>query len=327
MLMSPKRFGVVVAMGLGRQSYHRCYHNWLASVRTARLANRPVSEQIYGNTKLRRRWFTTAADGAGKRAPAPAAAEAEASAPPPTTITFEQGVRTARNGLLYLAIGGAVAGTAMLIGRELMPTRLSPNALFNEVFDRVRVHPEVISRVGENMKGYGQDINRRREGRRNFISHDKYVDLDGHKRIRIKFNIEGSRGNAVVYAEVADNMEKGEYAYIILEQRMRGRNDAVALIDNRRQYTREELQEKVSNRLSKLGAVLYGHSECQWTQRQQIEFGDYVKNLKILLCDKPEHKSECENAQLPGYPVWLIKGQGFPGYHSIEQMKNIALHI
>ena len=124
--------------------------------------------------------------------------------------------------------------------------------------------------------------------------------------------------------KVSDELEPGEFAYIIIEQIVRGRSNAIALVDNRRQYTREELQEKVSKKLAKLDATLYGHSHCQWTHRQQMEFGDYVSNIKVILCDKDDNASKCEKAQLKGYPSWVIKGEQLPGFQPLEQLKEIV---
>mmetsp|Transcript_7780 Transcript_7780/g.9267 ORF Transcript_7780/g.9267 Transcript_7780/m.9267 type:complete len:335 (+) Transcript_7780:352-1356(+) len=244
-----------------------------------------------------------------------------------STITFQQGARAATQGGLFIGIGAAVIFFGSLIISELMPTKMSPNSVFNTVFERIKDHPEVVSRVGENIKGYGRDRNTHKEGRRNFIDHDKFTDLDGVKHIRVKFHVEGSRGRANVYAEVSQDMEPGEFAYIIIEQIIRGQSNAVALIDNRREMSKEELQQKLSQKLASLNAVLYGHSNCQWTQRQIIEFGDFAKNLKVLMCDKPDAKEECEKAGLQGYPMWTINGEPLPGYQPLEQLQNIVTHM
>jgi hypothetical protein len=50
---------------------------------------------------------------------------------------------------------------------------------------------------------YGGDYNTRKEGRRNFVGHDQYSDIDGVRRLRIKFNLHGDRGHMVVYSEVS----------------------------------------------------------------------------------------------------------------------------
>lgn len=91
----------------------------------------------------------------------------------------------------------------VLIGREIMPTRMSPNSVFNSAFEKIRDHPEVVARVGDNIKAYGKEYNSHKEGRRNFVSHHEFKDLDDHKHVRVKFTLEGSRGKASCYAEVS----------------------------------------------------------------------------------------------------------------------------
>ena len=65
-----------------------------------------------------------------------------------------------------------------------MPGRLSPNSVFTEAFDIVRDHHEVTARLGKPVKGSGTDHNGKREGRRNFVANDQFVDEDGVKHTR-----------------------------------------------------------------------------------------------------------------------------------------------
>jgi len=244
-----------------------------------------------------------------------------------THVTFKEGAKAVSQGTIFLGIAGAALFFGSLIAKELMPTKMSPNSVFNTTFERFKDHPEVVARVGDNIKGYGRDRNTHKEGRRNFIDHDKFTDLDGVKHIRIKFTVEGTRGKANIFAEIDQNMEPGEFEYVIIEQATRGGSNAVALVDNRRELSQAELQEKLSLKLASLDSVLYGHSSCQWTQRQVIEFGDFAKNIKVLMCDKPDAKEECEKAGLQGYPMWRIGGNDLPGYQPLQQMKQIVEHM
>jgi len=251
-------------------------------------------------------------------------ASAEGGAPPPTTITFKQGASAATSGAAWLAIIGLVGVCGLYITKELMPTSMSPNSVFDRTFEHIRDNQEVKSRLGSGIKAYGGEYNKRKEGRRNFVENDQFVGEDGLKRIRVKFNLEGSRGKAQVYAEVSEKMSKGEFSYIILEQFHRGTRDAVALIDNRPVYTPGEMQDMMVTRLNSLNAKLYGHSNCQWTHRQIQEFGEYAERLTIYMCDKEENKAVCEKAKLPGYPCWDIKGQIIPSYRPIEDLQSIC---
>lgn len=53
--------------------------------------------------------------------------------------------------------------------KELMPTKMSPNRVFDKAVGKVTEHPEVIRRFGAQLKAYGRDHGGHREGRRNFI--------------------------------------------------------------------------------------------------------------------------------------------------------------
>mmetsp|Transcript_17672 Transcript_17672/g.34784 ORF Transcript_17672/g.34784 Transcript_17672/m.34784 type:complete len:316 (+) Transcript_17672:155-1102(+) len=250
--------------------------------------------------------------------------ETAEGAPPPTTIRFEQGAKTAASSMVWVGVLGLVCVSGYYIVKELMPTKMSPNSVFNAAFEEIRNKPEVTSRLGDNIRAYGAEYSRRKEGRRNHIEHQEYRDIDGVKRIRIQFNVEGSRGKAAVFAEVAENMDKGEFSYIIIDQVFHGQHQAIALVDNRPIYSPGEIQEKVANRLSENKAVLYGHSSCQWTQRQILEFGEYADKLNVVLCDKPENKEQCEKAKLPGYPCWTIAGQQVPSFHSLDELRTMV---
>lgn len=249
-------------------------------------------------------------------------------APPPTTITFKQGAKVATTGTIWIGIAALVGVCGWYIARELMPTKLSPNQIFNHAFQVLRDHPEMKARLGDGIKGYGADRNRHKEGRRNYVEHDSYTDIDGIKRCRVVFNMEGSLGKATVYAEVAENTPKGEFTYIIVEQVLHGRPVAVALVDNRPHVTRGELQEKIVSRLVKGGVELYGMSNCPWTQRQLLELGEFSDRITAVMCDRDENKEKCEKAKelgLPGFPAWKVGSEMVGGFMPLENLEQMCL--
>lgn len=74
---------------------------------------------------------------------------------------------------------------AYYIGKELLPTKMSPNVVFDKATAVIRDDAEVKRRFGEPLKVYGRDHGGHREGRRNFIEHTEYTDKDdGSKRTR-----------------------------------------------------------------------------------------------------------------------------------------------
>ena len=256
-------------------------------------------------------------------APTPSSSQQENSAL--TTITFQQTAKTGISLTIYAGVAAAVAFSGYLIFQELNPWKLSPNGVFDDAFEFVRNHSEVTARLGTPVKGYGQDLGSSREGRRNFVQHDSYVDDDGVKRIRIKFNLEGPNGKAIVYAEKSANDGPRDFAYVILDHQQRGRRETVGLVDNRKVLTREELQDKITKRLAKAGITLYGHTSCQWTKRQREELGEFADRIRTVYCDKKENEDECLKANLKGYPTWRFKDQNVPGgFQTLEQLQSLA---
>ncbi|KAK1748957.1 mitochondrial import inner membrane translocase subunit Tim21 [Skeletonema marinoi] len=121
---------------------------------------------------------------------------------------------------------------AYYIGKELIPTKMSPNTVFDKATDIIRQNREVQQRFGEAFKTYGRDHGGHREGRRNFIEHTEYVNQDdGTKRTRVRFNLEGPYGQAFVFAEVSKDMPSGEYVYILVQDK---RNGAVITVQDNR---------------------------------------------------------------------------------------------
>ena len=141
---------------------------------------------------------------------------------------------------LTLFAGAALFASfcAYYIGRELFPTKMSPNTIFGRASDAIKNHPEVQRRFGDNVKTYGRDHGGHREGRRNFIEHTEYTDQDdGSKRMRVRFNLEGKFANAFVFCEVSNDMpdnadlSHGDFVYLMVQDKRNGR--VITIVDNR----------------------------------------------------------------------------------------------
>lgn len=121
---------------------------------------------------------------------------------------------------------------AYYIGKELIPTKMSPNSVFDKATDIIRSNRECQQRFGEGFKTYGRDHGGHREGRRNFIEHTEYVSQDdGTKRTRVRFNLDGPYGQAFVFAEVSKDMPTGDFVYILVQDK---RNGAVITVQDNR---------------------------------------------------------------------------------------------
>ena len=138
--------------------------------------------------------------------------------------------------LSLLALGVVcVAYTAY----ELFPRRDSPNNLFSEVFDILRIHDDVKEVTGEPLTAFGRDFGRNTEGRRNHVDSRKYKAEDGSNRTRVRFNVKGPKGQFQVWVEVSDRMLNTEFVYLIVQDVRSGR--VITLQDNRERLEQEYL--------------------------------------------------------------------------------------
>ncbi|KAL3924554.1 MAG: hypothetical protein SGILL_000979, partial [Bacillariaceae sp.] len=113
---------------------------------------------------------------------------------------------------------------AYYIGKELIPTKMSPNTVFNSASKIIRDNAQVQRQYGDSLKFYGKDHGGHREGRRNFIEHTEYTNEDdGSKRTRVRFNLEGQFASAFCFAEVSGAMSSGEFVYILVQDKQTGR--------------------------------------------------------------------------------------------------------
>lgn len=149
-------------------------------------------------------------------------------------IMLTPGEKVVAGTRLFVWAGAAAFASvcAYYIGKELLPTKMSPNTVFDGASARIQNHPEVKRRFGDVVKTYGRDHGGHREGRRNFIEHTDYTDPDdGTKRVRVRFNLEGPYGTAFVFAEVSKDMPSGEFVYILVQDKRNGQ--VVNVVDNR----------------------------------------------------------------------------------------------
>jgi import inner membrane translocase subunit TIM21 len=141
---------------------------------------------------------------------------------------------------MWAGILGFACVCAYYIGKELLPTKMSPNSVFNNASSAVRTHPQVQRQYGDKIKVYGRDHGGHREGRRNFIEHTEYTDPeDNSSRTRVRFNLEGQHASAFCFAEVSNQMPSGEFVYILVQDKESGR--VITVVDNRSSLTAARL--------------------------------------------------------------------------------------
>jgi import inner membrane translocase subunit TIM21 len=141
---------------------------------------------------------------------------------------------------MWAGILGFASICAYYIAKELIPTKMSPNTVFNKATTKIRQHPQVARQYGDSIKFYGKDHGGHREGRRNFIEHTQYNDPeDNSKRTRVRFNLEGQHASAFCFAEVTSEMPSGEFVYVLVQDKQSGR--VVTVVDNRAALTAKRL--------------------------------------------------------------------------------------
>ncbi|KAJ8601798.1 hypothetical protein CTAYLR_006826 [Chrysophaeum taylorii] len=159
-------------------------------------------------------------------------------------LTAAQKVQVGFNLTLWGAAIGLVGTCAYFIIRELLPTKMSPNRIFDVALDAVRGDEAVRRGYGEPLKGYGRDHGGHREGRRNFIENTSYdEESDNSKRVRVRFNVKGPYAEGLVYAEVSN--KKDGFVYLMVQDKRTGRvitieDNRAAMIEARAMRTDEE---------------------------------------------------------------------------------------
>lgn len=239
------------------------------------------------------------------------------------TWTVAKGVKTGMTLSLQLGLAGLVLVCGGLIVKELMPTKMSPNAVFDSAFERLQREPRITNYFGKNLKAYGRDRSRgaagmgKVEGRRNFVDHVEYDDENGVHHTRVMFNIEGASRKGVVYADISKEMDAGEFLYLIVQDRANPARKW-AIVDNRPQTPFAVRQGEIADHLVKKGVVLYGSNSEPNTVRQLELFGEACKQLVYVDCYKQPEK--CQAAGIEALPTWSFNGQKEVGVKEIEDL-------
>ncbi len=67
---------------------------------------------------------------------------------------------------------------------------------------------------------------------------------------------------------------------------------------------------------------IYVSATCSVCKKQKEVLGDYYDLFDKVNCFYEPQK--CIDANIPGYPTWIINGQQNPGYKTIEQLKQLT---
>ncbi|XP_046577907.1 mitochondrial import inner membrane translocase subunit Tim21-like [Haliotis rubra] len=141
----------------------------------------------------------------------------EAKEGPYSGLTRGEKVKEAGKDISYglvILVGVGITGIIFyVVGRELFSSQ-SPSGIYGDALKKCMENDQLISMLGEPLKGYGEMTRRRR---RRHVSHQEF-ESGGVKYMRMRFYVEGPHGKATVTAEMKQNdAGKYEYRYVVAE--------------------------------------------------------------------------------------------------------------
>lgn len=147
--------------------------------------------------------------------------------------TFGEKVKFYGKFAAQLAFMASLVGFAGYMAYELLFSGVSPTKLYDDAFAKLQYNEAVVAQItGEDMRCYGRGGSESRRNQVDSFSYTEEGDRPPTKRTRIRFNIEGKKGKALVFAEVADRLPEGEkFVYLICQDRRTGR--VLTVVDNR----------------------------------------------------------------------------------------------
>lgn len=147
--------------------------------------------------------------------------------------TFGEKVKFYGKFAAQMAMMVSLVGLAGYMAYELLFSGVSPTKLYDDAFAKLQYNEAVIAQItGEDMRCYGRGGSESRRNQVDSFSYTEEGDRPPTRRTRIRFNIEGKKGKALVFAEVADRLPEGErFVYLICQDRRTGR--VLTVVDNR----------------------------------------------------------------------------------------------
>ncbi len=71
-------------------------------------------------------------------------------------------------------------------------------------------------------------------------------------------------------------------------------------------------------------ATLYIQLGCSHCDAQEKLFGENYPYLKVIDCTVAEDRQKCIDAEISGTPTWIVNGEKYPGFKTLEELKEIT---
>eukprot|EP00164_Ancoracysta_twista_P004939 GFYU01006718.1.p1 GENE.GFYU01006718.1~~GFYU01006718.1.p1 ORF type:complete len:256 (+),score=54.96 GFYU01006718.1:55-822(+) len=180
---------------------HACNFSTLAPKNTNTYISNPRTNLT------QRRFRSTEAEGAKRKAEG-SLAETQSAPPPSTAVVVVEAAKT--TGHLGVIIGFGVAAFFVVGGvyHELIGTK-SPNSLFQVALDKARADTRIEDLLGSPITGHAG-------GRRGRMIQEGSFERNGKKYIQIQYTIEGPNGKGLVRVESCEQ-EARQIEYIVVD--------------------------------------------------------------------------------------------------------------
>lgn len=80
--------------------------------------------------------------------------------------------------------------------------------------------------------------------------------------------------------------------------------------------------------LAEKGVTMYGASWCPHCQAQKKLFGDSFQYINYVECSNDQNpqaeSQQCQDANISGYPTWIINGAQYPGEQTFYDLAKNA---
>ncbi|MCL7037331.1 hypothetical protein MKW94_022602 [Papaver nudicaule] len=145
---------------------------------------------------------------------------------PQKPVTFTEG---ASYSFIIIAGFGLAIAAGYAVVKELI---LEPKEykIFNKALNRIQDDPQVKSKIGSPITGYGQESRNRAARQR--IPHRVWTDEDGVEHVEVNFYIRGPHGAGKVYSEMFQDQADKQWKFMFLIVEIKSPHPAQLILES-----------------------------------------------------------------------------------------------